>query len=110
MPVSENVADEPTAPQALRVVGTEPFWGVQVDGDALTFTTPEDQTGLQMRGERKDVPGGGLDISGLSGEQAFSLNVRPGDCSDGMSDLAFTMTAEFRLGESAYRGCAQAAE
>ncbi len=93
--------------QTLRVVGTEPFWGVQVDGDALTFTTPEDPAGLQMRGERTLVPGGGLDISGRSGEQAFALKVRPGDCSDGMSDMAFTMTAEFHIGETVYRGCAQ---
>ena len=92
----------------LRVVGTEPFWGVQVDGGALTFTTPDNQAGLQMRGVRTEVPGGGLDISGRSGEQAFSLTVRPGDCSDGMSDMEFTMTAEFKIGDTEYQGCAQA--
>lgn len=94
----------------LRVVGTEPFWGVQLDGDALTFTTPADQVGLQMRGARTEVPGGGFDISGYSGEQAFSLRIRPGDCSDGMSDTAFTLSAEFHIGESTYRGCANAVE
>ncbi|MGV8923621.1 MAG: COG3650 family protein [Thermomonas sp.] len=108
MPISENGSMDTGTPQTLRVVGTEPFWGVQVDGDALTFTTPENQAGLQLRGERTEVPGGGLDISGGSGEQAFSLKLRPGDCSDGMSDMEFTMTAEFHIGETAYRGCAQA--
>lgn len=108
--VSDSKALESAALQTLRVVGTEPFWAVQVNGDAFTFTTPADQTGRRMRGIRSQVPGGGLDISGHSGEQAFSLLVRPGVCSDGMSDTAFTMTAEFHIGETTYRGCANAIE
>lgn len=109
-PMSESIAMQPSAPQVLRVVGTEPFWGVKVEGDAMTFTTPEDQVGKKLRGERTEIPGGGLDIAGASNEQAFSLKLRPGDCSDGMSDMAFSMTAEFQLGEATYHGCAQAAE
>ncbi len=109
-PVSETEVLEPGAPQALRVVGTEPFWGLQVQDEALTFTTPDDQVGLQMRGIRTEVAGGGLDISGRSGAKDFSLKVRPGECSDGMSDMEFTMTAQFRIGESDYTGCAQAAK
>lgn len=108
--VSDSKALESAGLQTLRVVGTEPFWGVRVDGDALTFTTPADQTGLRMRGIRSPVPSGGLDISGHRGEQAFSLLLRPAVCSDGMSDTAFTMTAEFHIGEATYRGCANAVE
>ena len=96
--------------QGLRVVGTEPFWAVKVEGDTLTFTTPENQVGLHMRGKRTEVAGGGVDIAGQDGERTFSLKVRPGECSDGMSDMKFTMTANFQIGETRYRGCAQVAE
>lgn len=110
VPVGEEEILKPGVPQALRVVGTEPFWGLQVNGQALTFTTPENQVGLHMRGVRTEVPGDGLYLSGGSGEKEFSLNVRYGECSDGMSDTEFTMTAQFRIGQAEYTGCAQAAD
>lgn len=109
-PMNDGVAPASSAPRALRVVGTEPFWGVELDGDALTFTTPDDQAGAQMRGVRTETPGGGIDVSGQRGGTAFLLKVRPGDCSDGMSDMTYAMTAELQLGEVEYRGCARSAE
>ena len=110
IPINHAPVPQDATPQSLRVVGTEPFWAVQVNGDALTFTTPEDQRGLQLRGVRVVAADGGFAIAGRSGQQGFSLQVDPGNCSDGMSDTAYTMTAEFRLGETTYRGCARPAD
>jgi uncharacterized membrane protein len=38
------------------------------------------------------------------------LRVASGECSDGMSDNRYTMTASFRIGDIDYRGCGEAAK
>lgn len=94
--------------QTLRALGTEPFWNVNVQAEQLTFMTPEDQVGVVMQGERKAVDGG-VDLSGSNKGQPFLLSVRPGSCSDGMSDNQYAMTATFSVGDARYKGCAEAA-
>ena len=94
---------------AWRAFGTEPFWNVNVDGDTLTFTTPDDQAGIAMQGTRR-TRGDTLELSGTHGGKPFVLEVSPGECSDGMSDNDFDHTAEFRIGDTTYTGCAEAAK
>jgi uncharacterized membrane protein len=92
----------------LRAFGTEPFWNVRVEGRTLIYTTPEDQAGRAMRGERR-ATADGVEISGSHEGKAFTLTVAKGDCSDGMSDNVYDLTAEFRYGDMDYKGCAEAA-
>lgn len=93
---------------AYRVVGTEPFWGVRVDGDTLHFTTLEDQAGKHLTGThtlRED----GIRYVGNDGATAFELDIARGECSDGMSDTVYAFKASFRYGATDYQGCAEQA-
>ena len=95
--------------QIFRAFGTEPFWNVNVEGDTLTYTTPEDQAGQVMQGERHAVTGG-VEIAGSHDGKAFTLNVTEGMCSDGMSDNQYELDSTFRYGEIDYKGCGEVAK
>lgn len=95
---------------AWRAFGTEPFWNVRVDGDMLVFTTPEDQSGRSFTGTHVLQADGGVHYEGKDGDTAFSLDIAKGECSDGMSDNVYELTAEFRYGKNDYKGCAEAAK
>lgn len=96
--------------QVFHAFGNEPFWNVNVGGDQLTFTTPEDQVGVVMHGQRAAAADGSVDINGSNDGQPFLLSVRPGSCSDGMSDNQYEMTSTFRMGDATYTGCAETAK
>jgi uncharacterized membrane protein len=91
----------------FRAFGTEPFWNVQVEGKTLTYTTPEDQAGQVMQGERRAIAGG-VEINGSHDGKPFLLTIAKGECSDGMSDNVYELTAEFRYDDMDYKGCAEA--
>ena len=92
----------------FRAFGTEPFWNARVEGRTLTYTTPENPTGIAMQGERRAIEGG-VELGGRHEGRDFVLTVVAGDCSDGMSDNRYALVATFRYGEAEYRGCAEAA-
>ena len=101
---------EPSAPlQIFRAFGTEPFWNVNVEGDTLTYTTPEDQAGVEMHGMRRGIDGG-VEIDGSDDGISFALTVKAGACSDGMSDNRYELVSTFRYGDVDYKGCAEAAK
>ena len=95
--------------QIFRAFGTEPFWNVNVEGDTLTFTTPDDQAGIAMQGTRR-TRGDTLELSGTHGGKPFVLEVSPGECSDGMSANVYALSARFRFGDMNYAGCGEAAK
>lgn len=93
----------------FRAFGTEPFWNVDVDGNTLLFTTPEDQAGQTLAGTRAAFAKG-VEISGSHGGKPFVLTVRAGQCGDGMSDNTYAMDAMFDVGGQSLKGCAQLRE
>jgi uncharacterized membrane protein len=95
--------------QVFRAFGTEPFWNVNVEDATLTYTTPDDQAGVVMQGERRALDNG-VELAGTHDGTPFTLRVTAGECSDGMSDNQYAMVAAFRYGDSDYKGCAEAAK
>jgi len=97
------------ADAVLRFVGTEPFWGGNVTGETLLWSTPEN-TSENAVGEQIAVTRfagrGGLTFSGSLGGQPFDMAVTPGECSDGMSDRTYPFTTTVRLGAQQLNGCA----
>lgn len=93
----------------FRATGTEPFWGVNVVGPTLTYTTPDDPEGQVMQGERRRI-GNGVEIAGTHAGKSFVLTVVAGDCNDGMSDNAYELVSTFRYGDVNYTGCGEAAK
>lgn len=93
--------------ETVRFTGTEPFWGGEVTGARLRYSTPEDIDGEEIAVERF-AGNSGLSFSGrLENGALFDLMITQGTCSDGMSDRSYPFVATLKLGGSEIRsGCA----
>lgn len=91
--------------ETVHFTGTEPFWGGEVTGGALTYATPENANGREITVKRF-AGRGGVSYSGSLGDRSFDLTITPGVCSDGMSDRTYPFVATLRLGDETRNGCA----
>lgn len=91
--------------EVVRFTGTEPFWGGEVKGSDLIYTTPENPKGSRVEVSRF-AGNNGLSLSGNMGGQGFDLAVTEAPCSDGMSDRTYPFTVSLRLGGETREGCA----
>ena len=93
----------------ITALGNEPFWGLTVepDGDGFSaeYSTPENIEGSRFPVTRF-AGNNGLGLSGTLKDEAVSLALTPGDCSDTMSDRTYPYTATLAIGEVTYFGCA----
>lgn len=94
-----------SAEETIRLTGTEPFWGGEVAGGTLLYTTPEAPAGVAVA-VRRFAGLNGLAFSGAFDGQAMDLLVTPGACSDGMSDREYPYVATLRIGNEQRTGCA----
>ena len=90
--------------ELLRFTGTEPFWGGEVSGGTLIYTTPEDQEGQAIEVGRF-AGRGGLSFSGTLDDAPFILAVTELACSDGMSDRTYPFTVTVQVRGSMRSGC-----
>src|SRR5262245_33629332 len=107
---AEAPADAPAAPAAATPVaasggmdigapitarGTEPFWAVEItDGTKFRLTRPDQPDLLAEAPGAAMSPGGATWVAkGPKGEQ-LTVTLKMGECSDGMSDLKYPMSAE----------------
>ena len=101
--------DEAPPLQVFRVFGNEPFWNAGVEGDKLTYSTPDDPAGLVLQGRRRAIPGG-VEIAGSHDGRPFVLTIIEDECSDGMSGNNYPLAARFRFGDIDFGGCGEAAK
>lgn len=94
-----------TASETVRFTGTEPFWGGQVAGSTLTYSTPENQEGSEITVNRF-AGRGGVSWNGAHQGARFVLAVTPGECSDGMSDRTYPFVATLEVAGEQRSGCA----
>lgn len=92
------------ADDVLHFTGTEPFWGGQVAGTALTYSTPENQAGEALQVERF-AGRGGISFTGALDGKEFVMMATPLPCSDGMSDRSYPFTITLGIGEETRSGC-----
>lgn len=90
--------------ELIHFIGTEPFWGGEVQGGTLLYTTPEDQDGRAIAVTRF-AGRGGLSYSGMLDGQSFDMTISPGECSDLMSDRTYPFTVTLAIGEELRQGC-----
>ena len=95
---------EPIATFTAR--GNEPFWSVQVEGDTLTYSTPELQPGRAMQAQRT-AHAKGVGFTGQDEGRDFNLDIQDTACEDTMSGEAFEFTAVFQYGDRTLKGCAR---
>lgn len=93
------------AEDTVKFTGTEPFWGGEVAGGQLLYSTPENMDGDRIAVERF-AGNSGVSYTGSLGGNRFDMMVTEGDCSDGMSDRTYPFTVTLMIGEEQRRGCA----
>lgn len=92
--------------QPLRAIGTEPFWNVELTADRLAYSSPD---GEEATASRPDMVLQGT-VATFEGEtdkgSPLSLTLTATECSDGMSDRTYPLTAIVKLGDKTLTGCA----
>lgn len=92
--------------QPLRAIGTEPFWGVDVTADTLVYSgvdRPEQRAthdGVELMGTTASWRGT------TSAGAPMDLILMATECSDGMSDRTYPLTARLEVGGETLNGCA----
>lgn len=97
-----------TATGSFRASGTEPFWSLSIDRAGLRFTTPDNPEGVRFPIRLLTVIGNTMQWDGETENAAITARIRPGACSDGMSERVWTYKAVVRLNGATYQGCAEA--
>jgi uncharacterized membrane protein len=92
----------------LTLVGMEPFWAIEVpkDGAAIKVSRIGDpdmdaEFPVESKGE-----GGAIILTSQSPRGEIVMTLRPGKCSDGMSDREYPWQAEVRYKTETLKGCA----
>lgn len=92
--------------QPIRALGTEPFWGVDISPSGLTYS------GVDRPAQTATHTGPALQgaVAVWSGrtDQGNELEVvlTATECSDGMSDRVYPLSARVRIGTETLTGCA----
>lgn len=91
----------------LHAIGTEPFWGADVEGRCVTYSTPENQAGTRVWTQFSEARGRRQWSGALDG-QPFVMAARdePG-CSDGMSDNVYPVAVTLTVHGETRTGCAE---
>lgn len=90
----------------LKAIGTEPFWGAEIHGRCVTYSTPEDQKGTRVWTQFTGSAERGS-WSGFFDKQHFVLRTRPEPgCSDGMSDRSYPIAVTLTVRGEERKGCA----
>ena len=90
----------------VRALGTEPFWSVEITPDALIYTRVDQPT--------QRAPNRGATVQGTVAtfasstdlNQALNVTLIATECSDGMSDRTYPLTARVEIGADTLTGCA----
>lgn len=92
--------------QPLRVLGTEPFWSVEMTPDALVYSTPEGE-GLRSVNPGPTVQGTTAVYAAATADgTALVVTLIATQCSDGMSDRTYPLTARVEAANQTLNGCA----
>lgn len=86
--------------------GTEPFWAVKIRGTQLTLSRP-DVPDLVAQAPGASIQPGSASWTATTPEGAtLKVALYISQCSDGMSDVTYPMTAEVALDRTIFSGCA----
>lgn len=92
---------------AIKAIGTEPFWAALVEGRCVTYSHPENQSGTRVWTAFSGTAADGTWTGSLGG-QPFVMRTRPQPgCSDGMSDKRYPIAVSLTVGGEQRSGCAE---
>lgn len=92
--------------QPLRALGTEPFWSVAITKDAMVYTGIDHDE--QRAGNPQPVVQGTTAVYTGATDDGTTMVVTliATECSDGMTERVYPLTAKVELGEVSLSGCA----
>ena len=91
---------------ALKAIGTEPFWGARIDGRCVAYSHPDDQEGMRIWTQFVGSRDSGV-WTGFYHGQRFVLRTRPAPgCSDGMSARRYPVAVTLNVAGEERSGCA----
>lgn len=90
---------------SVRASGNEPFWSLDVSPHGLVLTRPN-HAPLALPYLEERLPEGSLHLSSEANDLRLSLWLTPQRCVDDMSGAVRHLSAELRLGEQRFTGCA----
>jgi len=92
--------------QPVRAIGTEPFWGVEITSQSLIYTAV-DHPALTATNPGPTVQGTTAVYAAAGADgTALVVTLIATECSDGMSDRVYPLTARVELGSQTLNGCA----
>ena len=90
----------------VRALGTEPFWGVDLTGTELVYAGA-DRPEQRAPQPRPLIQGTTATYEAVtSAGTSISVMLAATECSDGMSDRTYPLSAVVRLGDETLTGCA----
>ena len=100
-------AADPAAPYKVdfSARGNEPFWRIDIKGTEIVLTRP-DASPTTAANAGLAVQAGKAIWTAQAGATPVVVEVSPGECSDGMSDLKYAWSAEVKWGSETLKGCA----
>lgn len=115
-PAEPAPAPEPTPPAAVlagvdltkpvRILGTEPFWTIDLTGTELVYSGPDrpEQRAPQPAPTLQGTVATYEAETSTGGQISIMLTAT--ECSDGMSDRTYPLTALVEVGDEKLSGCA----
>lgn len=95
----------------LSVMGNEPFWAIHIVDGAATYSDPEIMQGPSVRLGQPQVTGNTVVWKEESSQTSPLIITLTGtDCSDGMSDRTYPLSAKIEMGQRVLNGCAASTE
>jgi uncharacterized membrane protein len=92
--------------QPVRALGTEPFWSLDLDGRAMSWTNAD---GASARADQPDpvIQGTTAKFEAATADgEAFEVMLIATQCSDGMSDRLYPLVAQVKVADRELSGCA----
>ena len=92
--------------QPLLARGNEPFWAVRIEGTTLTLMQPGAPEVAYTAPGAQVTPGKASWEAKSAEGQTLAVTVYASECSDGMSDMRYPMSAEATFAGRTMTGCA----
>lgn len=90
----------------VRALGTEPFWAVELTGTEMVYSGV-DRPEQRVPQPKAVIQGTTATFEGVTGAGAtLSVMLAATECSDGMSDRTYPLSAIVRIGDETLTGCA----
>lgn len=90
----------------IRAVGTEPFWSLGIDGTSFRLERPDKPALVATSAGAALASGQAVWVARTADGQQMTVTIRFSQCSDGMSDRKYPMSAEVVLLNESLFGCA----